>query len=208
MSGTQKALAAAIVFATLLHFVAPMDHSLRNYEVMPEMLVSVPYDAQAENPNFADGKTARAPVPGTIARGFAPPTANGLLLDLTLPWKELGPAQHRAWISLAPPAPGTATTPEERAAVAERDLRRGEAVFAAICVTCHGAAGAGDGLVTKRGVPPPPALTLQGALEMSDGQMFRIITIGQGNMGPHAAQVTRADRWRVIRFVRSLQKKQ
>ena len=53
----------------------------------------------------------------------------------------------------------------------------------------------------------PPALFAQGAIDMSDGQMFRIITAGQGNMAPHATQVARADRWRVIRFVRSLQPK-
>jgi mono/diheme cytochrome c family protein len=39
---------------------------------------------------------------------------------------------------------------------------------------------------------------------MKDGQLFHIITFGQGNMPSYAAQVDRDDRWKVVRFVRGL----
>ena len=194
MNKTQKALVAAIVVAAGLHFVGWSDNRVRNYEIMPDMLTSVPYGSFDANPNFPDGKTAQAPIEGTIARGFAPLHSRGLVLDLARPWKELSAAQRGAWDAFAAPE------------AAEGDVARGREVFQAICATCHGAGGAGDGLATKRGVPPPPALSAQGAVGMSDGQIFRIITAGQGNMAPHAAQVARVDRWRVVRYVRSLQK--
>ena len=40
---------------------------------------------------------------------------------------------------------------------------------------------------------------------MPDGQMFHVLTFGQGNMAAYAAQVERDDRWRVIAYIRQLQ---
>lgn len=193
MTTLQKTLALAIVVVILLHFVGDSDLRQRNYEVMPEMFFSIPYGAFDPNPNFADGKTAHPPVPGTIAQGHAPLAAEGVLLDTTREWKDLPGGQQAAWNAFEAPEP------------AETDLARGREVFSVICITCHGPGGAGDGKVTKRGVPPPPSLAGDGAKAMSDGRLFRIITAGQGNMAPHAVQVSRDNRWRVIRFVRSLQ---
>jgi len=198
MTILQKTLALAIAVVAVLHFVGDQDLRRRNFEVMPEMFYSVPYGAFDPNTNFADGKTAREPVAGTIAHGFAPLHAKGVLLDTTTEWKELGDGQQAAWDALQPPLltenPGA-------------DLARGREVFSMICVTCHGPGGAGDGKSTKRGVPPPPSLAGDGAKAMSDGRLFRIITVGQGNMAAHAVQVDRRDRWHVIRFIRSLQGK-
>ena len=115
------------------------------------------------------------------------------MLDTVRPWKELDAVQQKAWDAFRGPEN------------ADGDLARGREVFSSVCTTCHGPGGAGDGKATKRGVPPPPSLAAKGAVDMSDGHLFRIITAGQGNMAPHGAQVARADRWRVVRFIRSLQ---
>jgi mono/diheme cytochrome c family protein len=40
---------------------------------------------------------------------------------------------------------------------------------------------------------------------MRDGQMFHLISMGQGNMASYASQVGRQDRWKVIRYLRTLQ---
>jgi len=194
MNTTQKALVLAILVVAALHFVGWSDYRVRNYEIMPDMLVSVPYGSLDANPNFPDGKTAQTPVEGTIARGFPPLQGSGVLLDTGSEWKTLDGTQQRAWDAYVMPT------------AADGDLARGREVFQAICATCHGSGGAGDGKVTKRGVPPPPSLAAEGAIAMSDGRLFRIVTAGQGNMAPHAAQVARADRWRVVRYIRSLQK--
>jgi len=78
--------------------------------------------------------------------------------------------------------------------------------YAAFCAVCHGAGGLGDGSVTKRGVPPPPSLLADHARQMPDGEIYHLLTLGRGNMASYATQVQRADRWKVIRYIRSLQK--
>jgi hypothetical protein len=40
---------------------------------------------------------------------------------------------------------------------------------------------------------------------MKDGQLFHVVTYGQGNMPAHAAQLSQDDRWQVILHLRSLQ---
>jgi hypothetical protein len=40
---------------------------------------------------------------------------------------------------------------------------------------------------------------------MADGEMFHILTYGQGNMASYASQLTREERWKVIVHVRRLQ---
>jgi len=197
MTGFQKFLLAAIAVVAALHFVGGHDHERRNFEVMPEMLEPVPYESQGVNPAFPDGKTMRPPVPGTIARGFPALASKGLVLDARIDWKDLSAAQQDAWNALAAPP-----IPKGRTAMS---VARGRDVFGAICATCHGPGAEGDGPVTKRGVPPPPSLLLPATAAKSDGHLYRIITAGQGNMAPHAAQVARADRWRLVRYLRTLQ---
>ena len=45
------------------------------------------------------------------------------------------------------------------------------------------------------------------SLQMKDGQLFHILTYGQGSMSPFAAQLSRDSRWDVINFVRDMQQK-
>jgi len=82
---------------------------------------------------------------------------------------------------------------------------RGAFVFSTFCSTCHGAGGRGDGTVTTRGVPPPPSLLLEHAVNMTDGQMYHVISLGQANMASYSSQVERLDRWKAIRHIRALQ---
>lgn len=84
---------------------------------------------------------------------------------------------------------------------------RGAAVYRSYCLPCHGPTGRGDGSVATRGYPAPPPLNAETALAMSDGKMFQVLTDGQKNMPPYAAQVSEEDRWKVILYVRSLQEK-
>jgi mono/diheme cytochrome c family protein len=77
------------------------------------------------------------------------------------------------------------------------------------CMVCHGETGAGDGPVADKfqGVKPPSLLTDK-VKNYPDGQIFHIITMGQGIMGNYMAQLPEEnDRWAVVNYVRSLQKK-
>ncbi len=98
--------------------------------------------------------------------------------------------------------PATATNPysADDAAV----LARGAAVFGNHCAVCHGPMGQGDGTVTQRGVPPPPNFVGGKVPQMTDAELFGIVTNGRNNMPPYASQVPREDRWKVLRYVRRL----
>jgi mono/diheme cytochrome c family protein len=75
------------------------------------------------------------------------------------------------------------------------------------CAVCHGAKGQANGpLSTKVGAIAN--LTLDMYKQMKDGTMFHSITYGRnnvGNMGGYASQLTRKERWMVIKYVRTLQ---
>ena len=51
----------------------------------------------------------------------------------------------------------------------------------------------------------PPSLLAEHARRLSDGEIWQVITRGQGAMASYAAQVLHEDRWRVIQHVRTLQ---
>ena len=81
----------------------------------------------------------------------------------------------------------------------------GAELYRIYCLMCHDARGNGEGPVVYRGMLPPPSLHAERAKQMADGEMFHILTRGQGNMASYAAQLTRAERWKVIQHVRRLQ---
>ncbi len=173
-----------IVLCVGFNWSAGRDYSRPHYVFLPDMAYSDAYSAFAENPNLPGDMTLQTPPEGTIARGYLP-----LHYEATPEGAELAGRELRAPFPLDDP----------------QVLERGAFVFAAFCQQCHGAGGLGDGLVARRGFPPPPSLLAIHARELADGVIFHILTYGQGNMPSHAAQLSRDDRWRVISHIRSLQ---
>ena len=176
-------LFVATIALLSLNWLLRIDPAQRNFEVLPDMAASIPYDAFAKNPNFADGMTLRQPVPGTVVRGQMPLHYAATPADAV-----------RAGLELRSPVAGNRNV-----------QNRGAVVYRNYCETCHGPAGKGDGRVAQRGFPMPPSLLAQKAMQMADGQIFHILTYGQNNMPSYAAQIDRIDRWAVIEYVRSLQ---
>lgn len=163
------------------------DMSRPNGEFLPDMKYSPAYGAYSANPNFEDGRTMQSPVAGTIARG-----------DLPLHFTASKEDALRAGKELSNPFQAHQKT-------LRRSIARGRNVFHITCAACHGAGGLGDAPVTKRGFPPPPSLLTGKSLKMKDGQLFHILTYGQGSMAPVAGQLTRRQRWDAVNFVRDLQ---
>lgn len=178
-------LLLALAGSVALNWTGALDTSRPNFEYMPNMAHSARYNAFSSNPNFADGKTLQEPVPGTVPRGFRP-----------LHYQATPQDALRAGEELHNPLASTDL----------RALNRGAFVFANFCQVCHGVEGIGNGPVAMRGFPAPPSLLADHALKMKDGQMFHVLTYGQKNMPPYRTQVLEEDRWRVILFIRSLQK--
>ncbi len=83
-------------------------------------------------------------------------------------------------------------------------LAEGKALYASYCIHCHGAKGQGDGKVGQvyKGVT---AYNSRAVKDKPEGHIFHVITHGKGRMGAHASQVSVEDRWKIVRYVQTLQ---
>lgn len=160
------------------------DPARPNLEFLPQMAHQPRYSTFSPNPNFPNGGTLQRPEPGTIPREFTPLHYAATPADALRAGEELA----------SPLEPGNV-----------RARERGAFVFANFCAVCHGAGGAGMGPVAQRGYPPPPSLLAEHAQKMKDGQLFHILTHGQNNMPSYASQLSRADRWNLVLYLRTLQ---
>lgn len=84
-------------------------------------------------------------------------------------------------------------------------LAQGKALYEVYCDHCHGAKGAGDGKVADKyaGVPNYKSDAL---INISEGHIFHVITHGKGLMQAHGSQVSPEDRWKIAKYVKTLQK--
>ncbi|MBI3186219.1 MAG: cytochrome c [Myxococcales bacterium] len=172
-----------LLFAVLFWAGCERDPTQPRHEFLPEMVDSVAYDSFAPNPVTRDGKTLLAPAKGTIPRGHQP-----------LHYGKGKEEAERAGRELENPLPA-----------GEKALARGAEAYGVFCFPCHGKAGQGDGPVAGK-FPTPPSLSAERAKALPDGQLFHIISRGQGVMPPHASQVSPEDRWRIVHHLRELQK--
>lgn len=177
-------LLAGILACLGLNWFLERDTGRPGLEFLPEMVHSPAFKAYTANPFFADGKTLQRPVSGTIARGHEPLHFQATPEDAFRAGLEL-----RNPLAADPPAEG-----------------RGGEIYRNFCTPCHGGGGLGDGPVVRRGFPAPASLLADKATALPDGRMFHILTYGQGNMPSYASQISQEERWRVILYVRSLQR--
>lgn len=91
----------------------------------------------------------------------------------------------------------------------------GKLLYDMYCKHCHGGKGEGDGKVAtgvtvdgvEKGVYPGVAnLKAPIYASITEGHIFHVITNGAGLMQPHGSQVSEVDRWKIARYVKSLQK--
>jgi mono/diheme cytochrome c family protein len=177
---------AAIVALALtgLQRVTRSDPTQRNLEIFTEMAYSEAGESFTPSLVLPGGMTQQQLVPGVVPRGPLPLRYG------------VGPEEaQRAGRELRSPL-----DPADAEA-----LDTGRDLYGIYCTVCHDAGGNGLGPVVMRGMLPPPSLHAARAVEMPDGEMFHILTYGQGNMASYAAQLSREERWRVILYVRRLQ---
>ncbi|MCA6073634.1 cytochrome c [Fulvivirga sp. 1062] len=86
-------------------------------------------------------------------------------------------------------------------------LKQGKELYERFCDHCHGAKGLGaeEGSVGEvfAGVPSYTSAALK---DVSGGHIFHVITNGKGRMGAHGSQISVEDRWKIVRYVQTLQK--
>jgi mono/diheme cytochrome c family protein len=132
---------------------------------------------------FADGRSERPLIPGTVARGhldddaayYTGKGADGKFLD-AFPF-----------------------------AVDKTVIERGQNRYNIYCTPCHDRLGNGDGMIVRRGYRHPPSYHIDRLRQAPNGYIFDVITNGFGAMPDYAAQIPVRDRWAIVAYVRALQ---
>jgi mono/diheme cytochrome c family protein len=152
----------------------------------PNMDQQKRFDPQEPNPFFADGRSMRTPVPGSVPASMTPD-------DPVFMTGKMGDE----WITSLPPG----------LALDRALLERGQERYEIYCTPCHDAAGTGDGTVAQRaGTWKPPTLHDDRLRALALGQIYDVITNGVRTMPSYASQVSTNDRWAIAAYVRTLQR--
>jgi len=141
------------------------------------------YRPQRPSDFFADGRSERQPVEGTVARGAM--------------------NEDTAFYD-GKDAAGKDVT-EFPIAVDKAVIERGQQRFDIYCAPCHGRIGNGLGMIVRRGFKQPPSYHVDRLRNAPVGHFYDVISNGYGAMLNYAAQVQPRDRWAIIAYIRALQ---
>jgi len=163
--------------------------------IFPDMEWQLKLRPQKPNGFFANGLSSQLPVAGTIARSVPLQTASGSVF----PYED-SPV-NTGLIT------GTTNYLETNPlAINAELLKRGQQRFTINCSPCHGQLADGNGITRKIGAMAVVAnLHDKRIVEMTDGELFSVISNGRNLMRSYAANVTVADRWAVVAYLRALQ---
>ncbi len=140
------------------------------------------FEPLERNAFFADGRSARPAVAGTVAQGqlniddhFYKGKVNGELVA-TFPFP-----------------------------ITKEILERGRERYNIYCTPCHDQLGYGRGMIVQRGFRPPPSFHIQRLQETPVGHFFDVMTNGLGAMYGYSDKVSPRDRWAIAAYIRALQ---
>ncbi len=142
------------------------------------------YKPQAESVFFADGRTSRAPVEGSVAQElYRPDTAfsTGINPDGTYVARN--------------PLPVTKET-----------LVQGQRKYDIYCAPCHDRTGSGRGIVPTKAVWVPGNLHDERIVNFVDGELYHVIANGRRSMPGYRYQISENDRWAIVAYIRALQR--
>ena len=148
-----------------------------------DMHVQPRYNPLAKSDFFADQRSARPLVEGTVARGE-------LHDDTYFYTGKLGnnPGDYMPF------------------AITKDDLERGRIRFNIYCSPCHSRLGDGNGYIPTRGFSrKPPSFHIERLEKAPVGYIFNIMTEGFGIMPDYASQIPPRDRWCIVAYIRALQ---
>jgi mono/diheme cytochrome c family protein len=147
-----------------------------------DMAVQAKCPPLGELQDFKDGACAQVPPEGVIARDAdidndAPTTGK----------------MNNQYVSTIP------------VPISQALLERGQNRYTIYCQPCHGAAGYGDGILTKYAFPAPTSFHTDALRSQPPGFFFDAITNGFGRMYPYASQLSEPDRWAIVAYIQALQ---
>lgn len=160
------------------------DHSRPNVELIQDMMDTASIKPQEYDESSPNHSGMRVPPLGTQPIGFTP-------------------------YRFAKDIDGAAGNKNPLAGDYSEDvLKVGLKFYVTNCALCHGEHGEGGEklpLAATMLVKPPSLLTSK-ILGWTDGQIYHVITLGQGVMGPYASHIPQKYRWQVVNYIRALQK--
>ncbi|MCK9401934.1 MAG: cytochrome c [Chitinophagaceae bacterium] len=162
---------------------------------IPDMAYSRAYETYADQSNLAEKGIhyTSMPVTGTISREEEVPFA------------------------IAKDAPGDTTNYVASKQVkspinslSAKDEAEAERLYLINCGICHGTQLNGNGPLYKDGTGPYPVAPRNLIADpivsvMTEGQMFYSVAYGRNLMGAYASQLSRKQRWQVIRYIKNKQ---
>ncbi|MFN3697792.1 MAG: c-type cytochrome [Pseudobdellovibrio sp.] len=162
-----------------------MDKSKPNVELIQDMMDSPAIKSQEYDESSPNNAGMRVPPEGTQPQGFEP-------------YKYATNVEGAA--KNVNPLAGSYT---------EETLKTGQKYYTIQCAVCHGAKGEGGEKmpVAETMALKPPAMTSDKIKGWTDGQIYHVITMGQGVMGPYASHIPAKYRWQVVNYIRHLQGK-
>ncbi len=170
------------------------------FEIFPDMNYQDKVKDQQPSAFFADGNSAREPIPGTVAMEMPAPTTPQESYWATGKWDA---THYGNGIPVHDARDGGRAL-----AIDDDNMVRGRERFNISCAVCHGAAGDGQGVVTKYGVTGVAGYHTDRLRQVPDGNLFDTISNGRGQMLGYGYNITIDDRWRIVMYVRALQRSQ
>lgn len=160
------------------------DKSQPNIEVIQDMMESPALKPQEEDIGAPNNAAMRLPPEGTQPQGFVP---YAYAEDFDAAKNNKNPLAGN---------------------FSEETLKTGLKYYTIHCAVCHGAKGEGGEKmsVAETMALKPPSMLSDKIVGWTDGQIYHVITVGQGVMGPYAAHIPAQYRWQVVNYVRQLQK--
>ena len=132
---------------------------------------------------FADRRSERPPVEGTVARG-----------------------QLREDTYFYSGKTGSSPGDYMPFPVTKEVLERGRERYNIYCAPCHSRVGDGNGFIPSRGFPrKPPSYHIERLRKAPLGYFYDVISNGFGIMPDYAAQIPPRDRWNIVAYIRALQ---
>jgi mono/diheme cytochrome c family protein len=190
----RRVLLVTLVWATLATGCVGMESAEPPIVGIRNMYNQPRYDTQEKRPFFADQRSMRPEIEGTVSREMEP--------ALTLATGRTADDEYIMEV----PARLTATHGGSAAF-----LERGQDRYNIYCAPCHSYSGDGKGMVSRRADQlgaaglVAPSFHDDRLRHVPDGQIFATITNGVRNMPSYAHNLPVDDRWAVVLYVRALQ---
>lgn len=204
-------LSYLLVAVTVVAFAGFRGHKFEKppIEIFPDMDDQAKVKYQRSSQFFADGHAMRRPVEGTVPMGFdvpAKPASEGYSKPVDL---EFTHGTGYYYTGKFGDYYGDGMPKEIE--VTTEFIQRGRERYNINCAVCHGEAGNGKGVFTKYSTVIPADLTMMGfgdpqnPTHRPDGKLYDVITHGWNQMGSYGANISVADRWAIVAYIRTLE---